>query len=158
MSSYETLIDLLVSQPPRKLRKLEASTVQEIERLGGELKTIREAMARQGRERETVAPRPKRKPTNSNGLSRGDVLAHVIRMNKPTFRPADVRDYLLTQGIDRRVEAVRNSLVRLVDDGHLERAADGKSFALPPMNGNGNGAKVETDSPGRESVLDSQAH
>jgi hypothetical protein len=147
MSSYETLIDLLVSQPPRKLKKLEASTVQEIERLGGELKTIREAMARQGRERETVAARPKRKPTNSNGLSRGDVLAHVIRMNRPTFRPADVRDYLLTQGIDRRVEAVRNSLVRLVDDGHLERAADGKRFAVPPMNGNGNGAKVEAEEP-----------
>lgn len=150
MANYGTLTDLLIDQPERKLKKLETSIVHEIERLGGELKIVRSALARKAREREgTTTAGPKRKPSNGEGLSRGDLLAHVIRMNRDAFRPADVRDYLTTQGIVRRVEAVRNSLVRLVDDGHLERTADG-SFAVPVSSGNG--ARVEA---GLQSSLES---
>jgi hypothetical protein len=159
MADYTTLTDLLIDQSERKLHKLEANIIGEIERLGDELKLVRKALARKTRGSEAARSAPnaaKRKGANGSkgrfdGLPRAELLALVVEMNKPAFRPADVRDFLMAKGIVRRVEAVRNGLMRLVNDGSLHRNADG-SFAVHSSNGNGNGAKVEA---GWQSSLES---
>jgi hypothetical protein len=151
MPDYDTLTELLVDQSERKLKKLRANIVGEIERLGVELKVVDAALAQQARAADPNRPVRGRGRKDANGstgrfdgLSRRELFEHALEMNKPAFKPTDLRDYLITKGIVRRVEAVRNSLVRLVEDGLLERTSDGQ-FAVPVSNGNG--AENQTEEP-----------
>src|SRR6059058_4977964 len=80
LANYNTLTDLLIDQTERKLRRLETSITRELERLGGELKIVQAALARKARERESSRA-TRRKPTNGDGLSRADLLTHVVAMD-----------------------------------------------------------------------------
>ncbi len=134
MADYDTLTELLIAQPERKLQKLRNGIVTEIERLGVELRLVDEALTRK----------------RSRGRS-DEALAHIKEIGHPV-KPPEVREVLVTKGIVRKVEAVRTAMTRLVSDGLLERTHDGR-FAVP----NGNGARVEAGHPlFRETDLESQ--
>ncbi len=152
MANYDTLTDLLIDQPERRLKRLEKNLIGELARLGDELKVVQQAIARKASAANSngVAPIAPRKKAVGNtgptgrfeGLSRQDLLRHAEQMNRPVFRAPDLQQYLATKGIDRRVEAIRTGLGRLAKDGLLVRTPDG-AFAVHPANGDGHGTKVE---------------
>jgi hypothetical protein len=159
MPQFDTVTELLVSQTERKLQKLRDSIVAEIQRLGLELKLVDEALNRKrsrARDAVPVARTPQVKSGKGHahdGLPRSELLVYVTEMKRPV-KPSQVRDHLATKGIVRRVEAVRNGLIRLERDGTLTRLPDGR-FAVPSKNGDG--LEVKTDSPGAGSLsLDGQ--
>lgn len=137
----ETLTEMLIGQPERKLLKLRHGIHNEITRLSMELRLVDEAIARK-HARGGQVPSASR-PTNghADGMSRRDYYDALVEMGRPA-KPVELREFLIAKGIDRRTEAVRNSLMRLVDDGALDKRDDG-TFAVRD---NG-GSQVEAENP-----------
>jgi hypothetical protein len=124
MPDYETLTELLLNQSDAKLRKLRDGIVRKQQSLQFELHLVDEAI------KERTRAKASREGTGnggqpSEGLSRQKLFLYVQEMNRPA-KAAEVRAFLATKNIERRVEAVRNGLVRLEDDGLLERDSDGR--------------------------------
>lgn len=148
VADYSTLSELLAAQSEKKLIKLKVSILSEIQRLGLELRLVEDALNRKGRNRVASAvaaignDRPALKTPNAaatnGGLSRADLLGYVREIGHPTT-PAEVRDFLASKGIVRRIEAIRVALSRLLKAGALVRTEEGK-YAVPSSNGDG--AKV----------------
>jgi hypothetical protein len=145
MPDFDSVTELLIAQNERKLHKLRAGIVAEINRLGGELKLVDDALAKK-RSRSSAAATRSSPAEGSNGASREglprtELFEYVTEMGKPA-KAAQVRDFLLAKGIVRRVEAVRNGLVRLERDGALIRTPDGEFAVAPEWRG---GAESETE-------------
>jgi hypothetical protein len=134
----------------RRLLKIRNGLTGQIEKLQGELAMVEEVIEEKRSEAPTVRREADSNGGKFEGLPRSELLKHVREVGRPV-KPAEMRDALAAKGIDRRVEAVRNGLMRLVKDGDVKRTRDGK-FVVK----NGGGAQSETDSPSRESNLDSR--
>src|SRR5207253_1471490 len=96
MADYDSLTELLVDQSERKLKKLRANIVGEIERLGVELKVVDAALARKARVADPSRPVRSRGRKDANGstgrfdgLSRRELFDHALEMDKPAFKPTD---------------------------------------------------------------------
>lgn len=135
-----TVMELLASQPERKLRRMHDGILAEIDRLQTELRQVDEALtlkrSRLGHGGAAASPvaADKNHTGRFEGLPREELLAHVARVGRPVSAP-EMRGILEAKGIVRRTEAVRTGLARLVQRHELIRTEDGK-FAVPDQNGN----------------------
>lgn len=152
MADSDTVTELLIAQTERRLNRLREGIASEINRLGTELKLVDEALVRKKFRVRDEAPRPGAAAGNSGagkggkrfeGLPRSEVLTVVAAMGRPV-RAAEVRDELMTKGVVRRAEAIRNALIRLERDGSLFRTAEGL-FAVRSQNGDS--VEVEAEAP-----------
>lgn len=141
--------------------RLRTSILNEIQRLGLELKFVDEALNRKRAQagdttaRRRIAGRMNPVTTETRGgqgkgLPRQDLLAYVAEIGHPV-KPAEVRDFLATKGVERNVESVRTGLIRLYKDGELIRTEDLR-YAVPV--GNGNGATSQAEAPQPAGTLD----
>ncbi|MHB8651341.1 MAG: hypothetical protein ACYDBR_14390 [Gaiellaceae bacterium] len=155
MADPTTVSELLATVSERKLAKMRGGVVEQIERLGLELRLIDDALSKKRPQRvreddgsvaiQRVAKRNGARVAGGQfeGLSRLDLLGYVSEMKRPV-RPPEVRDFLVTKGIVRTSEAIRVALLRLHKSGMLDRLQDG-TFVVPETNGNG--ARVEAGHP-----------
>jgi hypothetical protein len=140
MADRDSVTDLLMAQSERKLQRMRAGILAEIERLGVELKMVDEALRRRDRSRPNGGDdKPATSRRISKQLTRKQLHGYVVEVGHPVRAP-EMREVLASKGIVRSTESIRNHLMRLVGDGALTKQPDG-TFAVPSSNGGG--AKVE---------------
>jgi hypothetical protein len=141
MPDHSSVSDLLLAQTERKLVRMRAGILNEIDRLRIELKMVDEAIGKKKPRTAKAEPATSAPAQTTNGgkpadgLSRAELLLHVSEVGHPV-KAAEMRDVLATKGIFRRVEAVRNGLVRLEGDGKLVRDSEGR-FGVAGTGGGG---------------------
>lgn len=153
MPDTGTLSDLLAAQTERKLNKMRDGIVTEIERLRLELRFVEDAIGKKRRGKSEaaravlpgMAPSPRDRTGQFDGLPRAELLAYVTEMGRPVKAP-DVRRHLAEKGINRNLEAVRVALNRLQRSGVLIRDADGR-YVVPSKNGTRHDSKPEAQLP-----------
>lgn len=127
-----TVAALLASQPEEELRAMESDIQGELSRLGYELQIVREALNRRTRRGSRSTSRSG-VSKRSAGVPRTEVLA-VAKSLGPRMRPTDVRAAFNARGVEVTGEAIRQSMRRLRDEGHLKQLDDGE-YELASANG-----------------------
>jgi hypothetical protein len=123
MPRPRSVVDLLAEQSEDSLRQMKDSIAAELARLSVEAEQIDQALARKNRKSRTGGGR----------LTRDQVLDVLARADgfKTT---AEVQAQIEAEGVPASVNAVRNHLTRLVQEGRLSRDTDGR-FGIPPFVG-----------------------
>lgn len=149
MAEFTTLNDLLLAQSESKLQKMLNGIDAEIERLGLERRVVLASLERKRAKASAPAPASTTKTNGrvrTNELSRSDLYAFLVEYGKPA-KPTPLARFISAKGTERKPEAVRNGLVRLLSDGKLARDKDGSFVVVSHHNGD-NG--IETTSGGTE--------
>jgi hypothetical protein len=137
MSTPKSVIDLLRDQPDEVLAEMETALEAKLASTQLELSQVRQARSRRGK-------RPSNRPATGSrhlsGVTRKDIFKLIEGAGRPMTAP-EVREAFEERGLHASTNAVRNSLLRLVDkDGLLERVADGLyGLAKPDSEVSGNG-------------------
>jgi hypothetical protein len=154
MSDTDSLTDLLLAQSERKLDKMRDNIEAQIRTLQVQLGIVEDALNRKRSKKRSEPNRDNGHGVEGRkGFPRASLLAHVQTFDSP-FRPAEARDLLKREGIELRVEAVRNGLVRLERDGSLERLEDGRYVVVSHHHRR---EEIETDPEGTGSGLEGQS-
>jgi hypothetical protein len=143
MAETGTLSDLLAAQSERKLIKMRDGIVSEMERLRLELRLVEGAISKKrkpseetpvrqaGPVRLSASPVPRSERNGRfEGLPSDELLAYVMEIGQPVRAP-EVREYLLSKGIVRKLEAVRVALHRLEEKKKLVRDFEGRYIPVP---------------------------
>lgn len=128
---------MLAKQSAARLRDMDEKLSGQIVDLQVQQTWIRRALEEKGVTPPELAPSPgnatngsptrgKRKRSNK----RSAIMKVLLTKPSAVWLPSEVREGLLTQGIDSSVEAVRVTLRRMGEDGELVRPPDGNGWQL----------------------------
>jgi response regulator of citrate/malate metabolism len=120
-----SVTDLLAEQPEEALLAMREDVQKELSRLTLEAQQIDAALAKLSRKN-----RGGRRPRGgSDRLTREQVFEAVEQAQTPVT-PTEVHEALLAQGLNATPNAVRNHLIRLVDQNGWLMRTDGGRFAV----------------------------
>src|SRR5688572_5271234 len=115
MATPRSIVDLLIEQSEDSLREMRDARKRELARITVEIDQIEEALARKTR----------RQRTGGGKLTR-DKVYDLVWFDGKALTVAEVKDLVAENGITASLNAVRNHLNRLVDDGRLARYTEGR--------------------------------
>ena len=122
-----SLTDLLAEQPPEQLETMLETARKELARLSLEVQLIEQALARHSRKNRGG----RRTRAGGDRITRDQVFEAVEGAGEPVT-PSDVVEALAARGLTATPNAVRNHLLRLVQQNQwLIRLDDGR-FAVSP--------------------------
>jgi len=119
VAPYRSVVDLLAEQSEEALKRMRDDVRTELARLTVEADQIDQALARKNR----------RARTGGGRLTREQVLDLVTTARRP-LTVAEVHERVTSGGVEVTLNAVRNHLTRLEEDGRLVRLPDNR-FGRP---------------------------
>lgn len=128
MAGPESISDLLATQPTEALETMDTALGERIDQLEVERGLVQRELQKRRSTRSRAGKRV-------SGLRRDDVLASLRRVG--IAAPPALTELVNEGGYDATVNAVRNHLVRLVEDGLAQKHQDGRYSVVTSANGTG---------------------